>query len=120
MEDLSALDETQLLSAADAGSEEALGLLLFRLQPALLAAIRPQMGTRLKRAAGEEDILQEAYRRAFVDFGKADFAPDGHVALEPFVKWLQQIATNCVRESGRAATAKKTRRRVSTHRRPPG
>ncbi|MEM7312951.1 MAG: sigma-70 family RNA polymerase sigma factor [Planctomycetota bacterium] len=105
--DLSSLDEQQLLQAACDGDENALGLLLFRMQPTLLASIRPQLGHKLKRVANEDDVLQETYRRAFTDFSKADFIRDDSAAIEPFVRWLQQIAANSARQAGREANAQK-------------
>ena len=62
-QDLSQLNESELLAAAGGGNDEALGLLLFRQRPALLAAIRPQLGAKIKQTSSEEDILQETYRR---------------------------------------------------------
>ncbi len=109
--DISVLDDAELLQAAVDGDNDAIGLLFFRSRPALLLAIRPQIGAKLQRTVTEDDILQETYKMAFCSFDSADFTADGTAPDGPsvpkFMKWMQQIGVNCVRQTGRTKNADK-------------
>ena len=102
-EHLTDCDEHELLSVATAGSSEALGLLLFRHRPRLVAIIRNRLGGKLQRTNNTDDILQESYRRAFTGFHSANFEDKNGTSSDAFAGWLTKITINCIRELSRNA-----------------
>jgi len=86
MVDSSAADTPALLSRAQAGDGEALGLLLEHYRNYLVLVARLQIGRRLQGKFDAADVVQEAFLRAHAKFGQFH----GGSAPE-LTAWLRQI-----------------------------
>ncbi len=84
---------TALLRRARAGSSEALGKLLTRSAPKLLALIRLRLGPSLRPRLESRDILQSTLLKALQKLGS--FRGEGGASL---LAWLARIAENEIRD----------------------
>jgi RNA polymerase sigma-70 factor, ECF subfamily len=86
-------DSAALLTAARAGSPDALGLLFERHSRRLLALIRLRLGPSLRAHLESRDILQETWLKAL---GHLDgFRGEGTAS---FMAWMSRIAANEIRD----------------------
>ncbi len=82
----------QLLERARAGSNQALGTLLGRCGPKLLALIRARLGASLRRETESRDLLQSTLLKALVHF--EEFRGE----RGSLMAWLARIAENEIRD----------------------
>jgi RNA polymerase sigma-70 factor (subfamily 1) len=82
-----------LLERARAGSDEALGALVERCGPKLLALVRLRLGPSLRREVESRDVLQSALVKALAGFGRFAGTDGGSL-----MAWLARIVENEVRD----------------------
>jgi RNA polymerase sigma-70 factor (ECF subfamily) len=82
-----------LLAHARTGSTEALGALLERCGPKLLALVRLRLGPSLRRELESRDVLQSALVRALAGFDRFEGAHGGSL-----MAWLGRIVENELRD----------------------
>ncbi len=84
---------TDLLRQAREGSSDALGALLERCSPKLLALVRLRLGPTLRARLESRDILQAALTRAIEGFPAFEGRDPGSL-----MAWLARIAANEIRD----------------------
>ena len=96
------LSDDQLFAFVAKGNEEALALLLLRLQPQLQAFVEPRIEARLNPTMSVEDVLQETYQAVFTNISQFEGSE-----LKNFMAWVRKIAENRLRAAGRFVAAQK-------------
>ena len=103
--------EKELIAKAARGDDCAASRLMFRCHDRLAALIAPRIPTHLRRVIDTDDILQEAFIKAWRAMGT--FNPE---SSGTFFAWLAQITKNTLVDSIRAhERAKRDRRRIETN-----
>lgn len=97
-------DQTRMLHVAKAvaGDADALQRLLIEYHESLCAKVRARIGAPLGRHVDPDDIVQEAYARAFRAVTECNFESPA-----AFHAWLEGIALNVLRDQHRFHSRKK-------------
>lgn len=106
--------ETELLASALRGDRDALAALLEGHAARLRTALARKIPTRWQSILSADDVVQETFTDAFLDF--QSFSPQGEGS---FARWLAQLADHNLNDAIRMLSAEKrggTRRRAQTQR----
>lgn len=86
-------DSLMLLRKAKAGDAEALNGLFKRYSPRVLQIVRLRLGAALRGKLDSQDILQDAFARAFKDFSRFELRHEG-----AFIHWLGELVRNSIKD----------------------